>query len=53
MGDLVLLVPYSVTSDTKTGKHMSHPEAFSHLPREMGGAPMLLKILPFSGFAEL
>lgn len=45
MGDSALLVPDSVASDTKTGKHVSNPEAFSHLPSEVGGPPGLQKTL--------
>lgn len=45
MGDLVLLVPDSVASDTKTGKHLSNPEAFSDQPSEVGGPPVLQKTL--------
>lgn len=45
VGDSALLVPDSVASDTKTGKHMSNPEAFSHLPSEAGGPPGLQKTL--------
>lgn len=42
VGDSVLLVQYSVTSDTKTGKHMSYLEAFSLLHSEVGG-PLILQ----------
>lgn len=45
VGDSALLVPDSVASDTKTGKHVSNPEAFSHLPSEAGGPPGLQKTL--------
>lgn len=45
VGDSALLVPDSVASDTKSGKHMSNPEAFSHLPSEAGGPPGLQKTL--------
>lgn len=45
VGDSALLVLGSVASDTTTEKHMSNPEAFSHLPREAGGPPGLQKTL--------
>lgn len=45
VGDSALLVLGSVASDTTTEKHMSNPEAFSHLPSEAGGPPGLQKTL--------
>lgn len=40
-----LWLSYSVASDTKTGKHTSNAEAFSHLHSEVGGPPVLQKTL--------